>query len=432
LQIVLIGVSHRTAPVAVRERLAWEGADLLATLRALRDVARLPECALLSTCNRTEIYACTRESAWQERLLRFLSERSGVSAGRLQDHAYSFEGRPAIRHLFRVAAGLDSMVLGEGQIQAQVRAGLAASREAGTAGAIVGSLFESALAAGKRVRSETAIGQGAVSVSLSAVQLAKQIFGNLKGLSILLIGAGETTELTARMLVENGASGELMVCNRTAARAVALAAKCVGVVIPFEGLAGALERADMALSSTGAPQPIISREQVQAARKRRRGRPLFLIDLAVPRDVEPTVNELDDVYLYNIDDLQAVVERNLADRQEEAVAAEPLVEEEVARFQAWLRMLEVGPTIGELQAWADSVEEGEWERLSGRLSHLSERDRKQVAALLRGLKNKLLRAPILHLKRAAQTGNGYGEVAHIREVFSLPAPEPSEAEDEEA
>ena len=419
MQVVLIGVSHKTAPVEVRERLAWEGAALEETLHALRDAAHVSECAILSTCNRTEIYACSAEEDWQERLLSFLSHHSGVSAGSLQEHVYSFEGAPAVRHLFRVAAGLDSMVVGEGQILAQVREGLARSRQAGTAGSLVGGLLESALAAGKRVRTDTEIGRGAVSVSLAAVQLARQIFGNLNRLKVLLVGAGETTELTARMLIDGGAEPAITVCNRTYERAVAVAVAFGGVALPFEKLTDAISQADVVISSTGASEPVIRREHVDAAIHRRRGQPIFIIDIAVPRDVEPAVNELDDVYLYNIDDLQAVVEESMAGRQQEAQSAEPIVEEEVAKFQTWLRSREVGPTIGDLQRWADELETAEWERVGGRLSHLSERDRKQVGVLLRGLKNKLLRRPILHLREAADSGNGYHEVESIRDIFDL-------------
>lgn len=430
MRVVLTGLSHKTAPVGLRERFSFAGSGAAAeeALHGLRDAAGLAECALLCTCNRTEIYALSGEEDWQERLLETLARHAGEPPGRLQGHLYSHEGTPAVRHLYRVAAGLDSMVVGEGQVLAQVREMLQLAQRAGTAGTVLQALLQGALAAGKRARTETEIGRGAVSISLAAVQLARQIFQRLDGRVVLLIGAGETGEQTARALLQDGAAPRLLVCNRTGERAAALAQQFGGTTLPWEQLDDALARADIVITSTGAPTPIVTTASVRRALRARRGRPVFLIDIAVPRDVEPSAGGLDDVYLFNIDDLQAVVERSLAGRQAEAARVEELLEEEVARFQAWLRTHEVGPTIGQLQAYATAVVEAELGRLGGRLSHLSQRDRDVVDALLRGVVNKLQRPLILYLKQAALGGDAYREVERLRGIFGLDAAAPEAPE----
>ncbi len=419
MRVVLVGLSHRTAPVAFRERLSFYGRDVGDLLHSLRDAAGLPECAAVSTCNRTEIYASTQDEDWQERLLDWMAHIAGVTPGQLQDHIYSYEGAPAVRHLMRVAAGLDSMVMGEGQVLAQVREAQQWAVDAGTAGTALQGLFRYALAAGKRARTETEIGRGAVSVSFVAVQLARQIFQRLDGRVVLLVGAGEMGEQTARMLLADRAAPRLLVANRTQTRAEELAETFGGAVIPFDRLADGLAQADIVITSTGAAAPIISTAMVRLGQRGRRGRPLFVIDIAVPRDVEASVGELDDVYLYNIDDLQAVIAKSLAGREAEAERVEAIVEEEKDRYLAWQRGLKVGPTIKQLQHLADEIIMGETQRLGGKLSHLSERDRDVVDAMVRGVVNKLMRRPILHLREAANSGNGHHQVEHIRAIFDL-------------
>lgn len=432
MRVVLVGLSHKTAPVQLREKLSLYGKSHDEMLHALKDAAHLSECAVLSTCNRTEIYALAAEEDSQERILELLASQAGVSPGQLQDHLYTFDGVPAFRHLFRVAAGLDSMVVGEGQILAQVKEALAAAQGAGTSGTILHNLFQNAIAAGKRARTDTEIGRGAVSISFAAVQLARQLFPRLNGRVVLLIGAGETGEATARALLADGASPKVLVCNRTTDRGEALAQQFGGTALPYERMPDALARADIVISSTGAPHPVITLEGMRGVVRARRGRPLFMIDIAVPRDVEAAVGDLEDVYLYNIDDLQEVVERSLAGRQNEVAVVDSLLEEELKRFQSWLRGLEVGPTIQQLQRMADQVIEAEHARVGGRLSHLSQRDRDAVDTLVRGIVNKLLRPPILHLKSAAESGNGYHEVESVRSIFGLgeaaDAPAPTEEE----
>lgn len=399
-------------------------------LHGLRDATRLTECAVLSTCNRTEVYGITNEEDWQEQILGFLARQGAVSSGYLQDHLYSYERTPAVRHLFRVSAGLDSMVMGEGQILSQVKETLQTAREVGTAGSVLNTFFQYAITLGKRARTDTEIGKGAVSVSLAAVQLARQIFSRLDGREVLLIGAGEMGEQTARMLLTaHGTGGEgpkLRVCNRTLERAEGLAVQFGGTVVPYDRLEEALTRADIVISSTGSREPLITTEMMRRVMRVRRGRRLFLIDIAVPRDVQPTVAELDDVYLYNIDDLREAVDKGLAARQAEAAKVEALIDEELRRFQGWLRGLEVSPTIQQLQQLKESIIAGELQRAGGRLSELSPEQRDAVDLLVRSVANKLVLPTIIHLKEAADSGNGYHEVENIRTIFRLGHPERAE------
>lgn len=425
MRITLTGLSHKSAPIELRERLAVEPAQVPDRLHALREAAGLEECVLLATCNRMEVYAVEADGSshevgrWQERLFHFLAAQAGVSEVRLQPHLYCFEGTPSVLHLFRVAAGLDSMVVGEGQILSQVKDALSFAREAGTAGPVLQSLVRHAIEAGKRVRTETEITRGAVSISWAAIQLAGQIFGRRQARTALIVGAGETSEQTARVLMAQGIAPHLLVCNRTWERAAELAGQLGGEAVPFERLSDALARADIVLTSTGASRPVLTCDLLRHAMHARRGRPIFLIDTAVPRDVEPEAAELEDLFLYNIDDLQTVVDKSLAVRQSEVERVEAIVEEEVLRFSVWLRTQEVSPTIAALQRRAESIRDGELERLKSRLGHLSPSDMQAIEASVRGIMNKLLHRPIMHLREAAASGNGYQQVESVRALFGL-------------
>lgn len=426
VRVILAGCSHKTAPVALRERLSLYGRSAGEMIHAVRDAAHLAECAVVSTCNRTEVYGVAGEGDWEEEILDYLARLSGERPASLQAHLYFNEGSTAVRHLFTVASGLDSMVPGEGQILGQVREALREADQAGAAGTFIRALFESALACGKRARTETQIGRGAVSVSLAAVQLAQQIFENLRGHTVALFGAGETAETTARIFSELPGRPSLLVCNRSGDRAADLGSRLGAEVQSWEDRRRVLVRADVVIASTGAPEPVISAADVAEAMRKRRGKPLFLIDIAVPRDVEAEVARLDDVYLYNIDDLQGIIQENLSLRHGEAARAAELVDEEVLKFQSWVRGLEVGPTIRKLQEFGSDVVSSEWQRVGTRLSHLPERDREVIQTLLTGVVNKLMRPPILHLKDAAASGNGYEEVEQIRAIFGLTEPEASD------
>jgi glutamyl-tRNA reductase len=431
MRITLTGLSHKSAPVEVRERLVVAPAEIPARLEAFREGVGFRECALLSTCNRMEVYAWSVPGEGDEaeppqaQLHRFLAGQAGTSEARLQPHLYCLESTQAVRHLFRVACGLDSMVVGEGQILSQVKEALAHAQQAGTAGSVLQSLFRYAIESGKRVRTDTEIARGAVSISWAAVQLAQQIFGRQQPRTALIVGAGETGERTARLLLAQGIASRLLVCNRTWERAAGLAGQLSGEAVPFEHLPEALGRADIVLTSTGAPRPILTCGMLRQAVHARRGRPIFLIDTAVPRDVEPEAADLEDVFLYNIDDLQAVVDKSLAVRQAEVERVEAIVEEEVHRFTVWLRTLEVGPTITALQRRSEMIRAGELEQLRSRLSHLSPQDIQAVESALRATANKLLHPPIMYLRSAAESGNGHHEVESIRAIFGLDEAEQS-------
>jgi len=422
----LTGLSHKSAPVEMRERLSVDPGVTPEWLQALRETAGTEECALLATCNRMEVYlvsaAGEETAAGQQRLLQFLAVQAGVAKCHLEPHLYCLDSIPAVRHLFRVAAGLDSMVMGESQILSQVKEALGFAQNAGTAGGVLQGLLRRAIETGKRVRSETEIARGAVSISWAAIQLAQQIFGrsgSSRGRTALIVGAGETGERTARLLLAEKITTNLLVCNRTWERAAELAGSLGGEAIPFERLSDALARADMVISSTGAQRPILTRAMLRQTVHARRGKPIFLIDIAVPRDVEPEAADLDDLFLYNIDDLQAVVEKSLALRQSEVERVDAIVEEEVHRFLVWLRTQEVGPTISALQRHAEMISAREMDQLRARLAHLSTDEFQHVEAAVRSVVKKLLHQPMVHLRSAAASGNGYHEVESVRAMFGL-------------
>jgi glutamyl-tRNA reductase len=346
--LVLLGLNHRSAPLAVRERIAFEEADLHQALLRLAPAGPVEEGLILSTCNRVEILVKTTESGGLAAVKAFLETERGLSREELDRYTYHFEGLDAVRHLFRVASGLDSMILGEPQILGQVRRSYLAAHAAGATGPILDHVLQQGLGAAKRIRSETGISRHAVSVASTAVVLARKIFGELKGRSVLLLGAGKMTELAAKHLRQNGV-GQVIVSSRTFHSAVVLAEKVGGEVVNWDDAISQIERVDVVVTGTAAPEPILGRADVHKAMRARRNRPLFLIDLAVPRDVEPEVHSLDNVYLYDIDDLQGVVEANLGQRQREAEKAKQLIEQEVEVFDRWRQSLEIAPTISALR-----------------------------------------------------------------------------------
>ncbi|RUM88922.1 MAG: glutamyl-tRNA reductase [Thermodesulfatator sp.] len=418
-KILLLGLNHRTAPVEVRERFALEkrGRHPLAHLRAY--LPEVEEAYYLSTCNRVEYLLVTPE---RERTLSglkdFLSQETGLPRADFEPHLYLFEDLEAVRHLFRVACGLDSMVLGEPQILGQVKE---AYREAAgryrTTGPILNRLLHRTFSVAKRVRTQTGIGSYAVSVSYAAVELAKKIFGSLRGRVVLLVGAGEMAELAAQHLLAAGAQ-RLLVANRTLSRAVELAERYRGEALSLEELAEALLSADIVISSTGAPGFVITRELVRPLLRARKHRPLFLVDIAVPRDVEPALNELENVYVFDIDDLQQVVEENLSRRKKEALRAERLIEEEVLKFERWLQELAVYPTIKALKEKAEEIRRRELARTLPRLRNLSPEEREALEVMTEALVQKLLHAPILYLKTGYHR-LGREAIGTVRRVFDL-------------
>lgn len=415
MRLVMVGVNHRAADVEVRERVAIGPAALPAALAALRRHAA--EGLILSTCNRTEVYGIVGHVGSGEReLRRFLAEFHGLDADTLGRSLIAADGRDAARHLCAVAAGLDSMALGEAQILGQVRAAYLAALHHGTLGPVLGALGRHALAAGKRARSETAIGRHAVTIPYAAVELARSVLGGLEGRTVLVIGAGEMAELALRSLLEYGC-GSALVINRTLARARELAERRGGEALPWSALREAVARADVVISSTGAGRHVVTPELVAAGA--RAGRLLCLIDIAVPRDVAPSVRDLPGVALYDIDDLAATCAANSARRAAAAAAAQAIVDEEADRFMAWWRAREVVPTIQALRERAEQIREQELRRALARLPGLSERDRQVVAALASALVGKLLHQPTVYLK---QSEDALGQAHIVRRLFDLPEP----------
>jgi glutamyl-tRNA reductase len=399
MSLVLVGTSHRLSPVEVRERIAFDVDQAAELARRLADGG---EAVCLSTCNRTELYFSHPDPDAAERLAAEALLGDEVELYRMRDEE-------AALHLFRVAAGLDSLVPGEGEILGQVRQ----AYEAGAHGPVLDRLFREALRVGKKVRTETAIAESPSSVSSAAAALAQQVFGELGECRVFLIGAGEVSELAARALAARGAT-IAAVTSRTAESAAPLAGAFDARSVPFDELATELERADVVVSSTSSPEPILSRGQVPS----RHGRPLFVIDLAVPRDVDPAVAELEDCYLYDIDDLQAVVRESLSGRRREAERGEAIVEHEAKRFRDWQASLHAVPAIASLRERAERIRSGELAKAEGRLEGLSESERRTVESLTTQIVNKLLHVPIVRMKEAAATdGAGYVEVA--RHLFGL-------------
>jgi glutamyl-tRNA reductase len=416
IEVVVVGLSHRTAPVAVREKLAVVPEAIEPTLRAIGAVSGLREAALLCTCNRVEIYAvgADREGALAA-LREDLATRAGIPESELEEHLYFRTDAQAVHHLFRVASSLDSLVLGEPQILGQVKTTHDTAVRCGTAGPLLNLCFTRAFRVAKRVRRETAIARNPVSVSSVAIELARQVFGGFEGRTVLIVGAGKMADLAARALGGQGAS--LMVTNRTAARAEELAARIGAAVHPFDDLAGALGKADIVLASTGARQPVLTRALVGKVQRGRRGRPLYIFDIAVPRDVEPACAELEGIYVADIDDLQKVAGGHREGRRTEADRAEAIVEQELVRFVESYRGRRVGPTISALRARVLGVAKIETEKLVTAMPGLGERERRAIFELTEGIAKKILHAPQMALKK--DTDDGLPLVLAVQRLFEL-------------
>ena len=409
MTLVLVGLSHRVAPVELRERVALAPDEAAALAR------ELGEAVCLSTCNRTEVYLATDEPERDEaRSVDALAASAGVPGAELRPSLYRLRDEAAALHLFRVAAGLDSMVPGEGEILGQVRS----AYETGAAGSFLDRLFRQALHAGKRVRAQTAIGENPVSVPAAAAALAEQVFGDLAGCRVLLVGAGRTAELAARSLVSRGAS-IAFVANRSLERAAELTGRYGGEALSLERVRDELVCVDVVVSSTSAPGVVLRREDVALALRRRKGRPLFLIDIAVPRDLDPAIHDVDGCYLYDIDDLESVAAEGLASRRAHAERAEAIVAEEADEFRAWRASLDVVPAIASLRARAEEIRATELERARARLGRLSEADRLTVESLTAQIVNKLLHLPTVRMKEAAAGADGAVYANALRHLFDL-------------
>ena len=422
---VVVGLSHRTAPVEVRERLAVAPDHLEQELRAIAANGRFDEALLISTCNRVELYATSTSPA------EAAQSAKDTLVTRLPDAVpddvlYQERGVDVVRHVFRVASSLDSLVVGEPQILGQVKEAFDAARGAGTMGTLLGRCFTQAFATAKRVRSETGIAEGTVSVSSIACELAKKIFGNLEGRRTLLLGAGEMGESAARSLRQTGT--QLHVVNRSEERARTLAESCGGRAVPFERLTMEVADADVVIASTASSKFILTPELMKGVVRTRRHRPLFIIDIAVPRDVDPRVGNMDNVFVYDVDDLQQVAEENLAVRTREAAQAERIVEEEVQSFVSWRRSLELAPTIVALRKRFGQIAQEELQRALPRLEDLSQSDRAVLEAMGRSLVNKLLHQPMTQLKADAAEPDGALLIDAVRRLFALSEEESPQSE----
>jgi glutamyl-tRNA reductase len=424
MKIQLIGVNHKTAPLDVRERLAIPESKLADAMQRLVQHPGVSEGMILSTCNRVEILAQTQNGSGD--LHAFVHNYFKVEPGRFEPHLYEYHEKEAILHLFRVASSLDSMVVGEPQILGQVKEAYATARAVGAVNSQLDLLLTRAFAVAKRIRTETAVGSSSVSVASVAVELAKKIFGTLKGKHVCLVGAGKMSELAARHLQAHGAES-IFVANRTYERAQTLAAKFNGEVIRFEDLYDSCDRADIVITSTGAPVTIFKREHGERFLARRKNRPMFFIDIAVPRDVDPSMNKLDGIFVYDIDDLQQAVATHVADRKKEAERAEAIVQSEVDRFLQRLQTLDVVPTIVSLQDHLETIRQAEIDRVRGRMGPMSPEQEMAVEALTRGIINKIMHTPIHTLKTAARESEATTVVEVVRRLFNLQEKQAAEA-----
>jgi len=415
MQLALVGLSHKTAPVEVRERLAFNNDALRLALKSLVGRQDVTEAMILSTCNRVEVVA---ESS-DDRLIReFLCDFHQISPDDVSKHLYSLRNADAIRHVFRVAASLDSMMVGEPQILGQVKEAYRIAADTGTVGMHLSALMNRAFAVAKKVRSETGISQSAVSISYAAVELARKIFGDLSGKTVMIIGASKMGELTAKHLKRNGVSS-VLVTNRTFEHAVELAQVFEGAAVSFEHFTDHMDRADIVISSTGAPHFIISRAVAEQIIHRRKNRPMFFIDIAVPRDIDPTVNEIDNAFLYDIDDLQQVIDENLKERMKEASRAEEIIDSEVQAFCLKIQSREVVPTIVQLRDNVEKIRRDEIERNRRYLKDLSPEQQAAVDHITKSFANKILHTPIEELKRMAHDPDGPHYVDILRRIFNI-------------
>ncbi|MCF8096587.1 MAG: glutamyl-tRNA reductase [Desulfarculaceae bacterium] len=421
MKLQLIGLSHKTAPLEVRECLAPPPEAVPGELHRLVALPGVREAVMVSTCNRVEVLAATEDQADQAELIGWLCSGRGQAPELIGEHLYRYQGADAVRHLFRVASSLDSMVVGEPQILGQIKEAYRTATDAGTTRTVLNRLLHKTFQVAKRVRSETNIGGAAVSISFAAVELAKKIFDSLEGLSALVVGAGEMAELAVEHLMAQGVS-KVQVANRTLERAVELAQGWGGHAISLEDLGAVLGDVDIVIASTGSPQAVITAKMARKALKARRGRPLFFIDIAVPRDVESAVGELDGCYLYDIDDLPSVVEANRAGRAVEAGQAERIVAEEVVKFMTWLAGLDAVPTISALAAKAEEIRTAEVARTLKDLSELSPDEIAALDRLTQALVKKLVHDPIMFIKGASHGKSPdtlRQQLALVRRIFNL-------------
>lgn len=429
MRLFAVGLSHRTAPIDLREKVDFAHAGVRAALAGLAERRVGREVAVLSTCNRAEVYVAAESEDALDDLARFFAEYHGVALDHLQQHLYVHRGADAARHLLRVAAGLDSLVVGEPQILGQVKSAYNAANEDHRIGTILNRLFNAAFTAGKRVRSETGLAEGAVSVSYAAIALAKKIFGDLSHLHVLILGTGEMGKLTGLHLKAQNVR-TITLSSRTRASAERLAPQFDAAVVDWAEMPSAIERADIVVSATGAPTTILSRQTIQKAMRSRRERALFIIDIALPRDVDADAGSIEQVFLYNVDDLQEVVKENLARRTAELKQAEAIVDEEVGKFATWLKSREIIPTVVALRERFEHIRRAELGRLQGKLTGLPPEAQMQVDNVTRLIVEKLLLTPTEQLKSINDDSLAAAYSDALNRLFSLPSPGESTKEPE--
>lgn len=419
MNIVVVGLSHKTAPVAIREKVAFEPDAIAICLEELRALPMIAEAMIVSTCNRVELYAATTDPQGAcADLKRYLAQKHGIAEDVLYEHLYSYVCQEAVRHVLRVTSSLDSMVVGEPQILGQMKTAYGYASEQKSAGLVLNRFMHKAFSVAKRVRTETAIANSAVSVSYAAVELARKIFDSLENKTVMLVGAGEMCELAAKHFVRCGVS-KVLVTNRTYSRAEKLAETFGGEAVNFANFREQLHRVDILLSSTGSPDYVLSAADLKAACKLRRYEPMFLIDIAVPRDIDPAVNKLDSIYLYDVDDLQGVVQANLKEREKEAIKAEQIISQEVDRFHDWLSNLTVRPTIVALRKQLEDVRQKELQKTLANLRTLDDQQRRAVDAMSSAIVNKILHHPTRLLKQLDADDDRLRYLDAVQVLFDL-------------
>ncbi|MFC7393730.1 glutamyl-tRNA reductase [Scopulibacillus cellulosilyticus] len=419
MHVIAVGLNHQTAPVDIREKVAFEESTLHEALIKLRQTKSIFEDVIVSTCNRTEVYVVTDQLHTGRYYTKmFLSEWFGIEKKQLTSFLFIKEDAAAVEHLFRVTCGLDSMILGETQILGQIRDHFLLAQKYETTGTIFNELFKEAITLAKRAHSETSINDNPVSVSYAAVELAKQIFGNFSDKHILIVGAGKMSELTAKHLNGQGVS-KITVMNRTYEKAKGLAERFCGTASSMSEMSKALTEADILVSSTGARDYILKKDFAEEAIKKRKGRPLFIVDIAVPRDIDPDINNIEGVFLYDIDDLEGIVQANLEERKESAAQIELFIEEQLASFKEWLQTLGVVPVISALRKKALNIQAETMKSLERKLPDLTERERKLISKHTKSIVNQLLRDPIQKVKELAAEPNADMSLQTFIDIFSI-------------
>ena len=419
VNLILVGVNHKTTPVEIREKLAFTKGKIEESVDRLFNFPDIIEHTILSTCNRVEIYARANcQDSAIKAIKQFICDFHEVSPVELEDHFYSYRNEEAVEHLFRVSSSLDSMILGEAQILGQVKDAYSLAKDLRSTGLVLNQLFEKAFSIAKKVREETGIAERSVSISSAAVELAQKIFDDLENRTVMLVGTGEMAELAAKHLISYGVK-TVYVTSRTYDRAANLARTLNGSALDFEAFKNELHRADIVITSTSAPNFIIKKEIVEKAIHERKNKPIFFIDIAVPRDIEPDVNDLENVYLYDIDDLHVVVSANIKEREKEVENAMNFISQEVTKFNNWVGALDAVPTIIEIRKKAENIRKQEIEKTLKKISHLSEDDKQLLRQMSSSMINKILHKPTIKLKQKTQSEDGHVYLKAIRHLFHL-------------